>query len=35
MDLISLFRGAIGILLLVGISFLLSNNKSRINWKLV
>lgn len=35
MDPISLFRGMAGILLLVGISFLLSNNKSKINWRLV
>lgn len=35
MDFISLFRGLFGILLLVGISFIFSNNKSKINWKLV
>ena len=35
MDPISLFRGIAGILLLVGISFLLSSNKSKINWRLV
>jgi CNT family concentrative nucleoside transporter len=35
MEFISVFRGLIGILLLVGISFLLSNNKSKINWRLV
>jgi CNT family concentrative nucleoside transporter len=35
MDLISLSRGVIGILLLVGIAFILSNNKSKINWRLV
>ncbi len=35
MDIISVLRGFLGILLLVGISFLFSNNKSKINWKLV
>ena len=35
MDINSIFRGFIGILVLVGISFLLSNNKKKINWKLV
>ena len=35
MDFTSVLRGLIGILLLVGISFLLSNNKSKINWRLV
>jgi len=35
MDLIAISRGVIGILLLVGISFVLSNNKSKINWQLV
>ncbi len=35
MDLISIIRGLIGLLILVGISFLISNNKSKINWKLV
>lgn len=35
MDLISLLRGIFGIVLLLGIAFLLSNNKKRINWKLV
>jgi CNT family concentrative nucleoside transporter len=35
MEFVSVFRGLIGILLLVGISFLLSNNKSKINWRLV
>jgi len=35
MDFNSIIRGLIGILLLVGISFLLSNNKSKINWRLV
>ncbi|MCF6270676.1 MAG: NupC/NupG family nucleoside CNT transporter [Melioribacteraceae bacterium] len=35
MDFISIFRGMFGILLLVGIAFLLSNNKKNINWRLV
>lgn len=35
MDIISVLRGFLGILLLVGISFLFSNNKSKVNWKLV
>jgi CNT family concentrative nucleoside transporter len=35
MDFISIFRGMFGILLLVGIAFLFSNNKKRINWRLV
>jgi concentrative nucleoside transporter, CNT family len=35
MDFTSIFRGLLGILLLVGISFLFSNNKSKINWRLV
>jgi len=35
MDFVSIFRGMFGILLLVGIAFLLSNNKKRINWRLV
>ena len=35
MDFNSIIRGLLGILLLVGISFLLSNNKSKINWRLV
>ncbi len=35
MDIISVLRGLIGILLLIGISFLISNNKKKINWRLV
>lgn len=35
MDFVSIFRGMFGILLLVGIAFLLSNNKKKINWRLV
>ncbi|MCJ7553322.1 MAG: NupC/NupG family nucleoside CNT transporter [Ignavibacteriaceae bacterium] len=35
MDINSILRGLLGILLLIGISFLISNNKKKINWKLV
>lgn len=35
MDLLSLLRGILGLALLVGIAFLFSNNKRRINWNLV
>ncbi len=35
MDFISIFRGMFGIILLVGIAFLFSNNKKQINWRLV
>ena len=35
MDFVSIFRGMFGVLLLVGIAFLLSNNKKNINWRLV
>lgn len=35
MDFISLLRGIIGIALLLGIAFLFSNNKRKINWRLV
>jgi concentrative nucleoside transporter, CNT family len=35
MDFVSIFRGIFGILLLVGIAFLFSNNKKKINWRLV
>ncbi len=31
----SIFRGVIGIALLIGIAFLFSNNKKKINWRLV
>ncbi len=31
----SLFRGIIGIFVLIGIAFLLSNNKKKISWRLV
>jgi CNT family concentrative nucleoside transporter len=32
---ISLLRGALGILILLGIAFLFSNNKRKVNWRLV
>lgn len=35
MDFIALFRGILGILIILGIAFLLSNNKKLINWRLV
>ena len=35
MDFIALVRGIIGIAILLGIAFLFSNNKKRINWRLV
>ena len=35
MDFTSVLRGLFGIFLLVGISFIFSNNKSKINWRLV
>jgi CNT family concentrative nucleoside transporter len=36
MDLVfSILRGALGLLILLGIAFLFSNNKKKINWKLV
>ena len=35
MDFIALIRGIIGIALLLGIAFLFSNNKKKINWRLV
>jgi CNT family concentrative nucleoside transporter len=35
MDFTSLFRGIIGIIILLGIAFLISNNKKKINWRLV
>ncbi|WP_372489935.1 Na+ dependent nucleoside transporter N-terminal domain-containing protein [Chitinophaga sedimenti] len=31
----NLLRGGIGMLFLVGICYLLSNNRSAINWKLI
>ncbi len=35
MNFVFIFRGILGILLIVGISYLFSNNKKNINWKLV
>ncbi|HSP87446.1 MAG TPA: nucleoside transporter C-terminal domain-containing protein, partial [Ignavibacteriaceae bacterium] len=35
MNFIDILRGFLGILLLIGIAFLLSNNKKKINWRLV
>ena len=35
MDIVSVLRGIFGILVLLGIAFIFSNNKKRINWKLV
>ncbi|MBZ0179639.1 MAG: NupC/NupG family nucleoside CNT transporter [Melioribacteraceae bacterium] len=35
MDLVGLLRGIGGIILLLGIAFLLSNNRAKVNWKLV
>lgn len=35
MDMFSLLHGIFGIILLLGIAFLLSNNKKKINWRLV
>jgi CNT family concentrative nucleoside transporter len=35
MDIISILRGLVGILVLIGIAFLFSNNRKNINWKLV
>jgi concentrative nucleoside transporter, CNT family len=35
MDLISILRGALGLVLITGIAFLFSNNKRKIDWRLV
>ncbi|MDR3611066.1 MAG: nucleoside transporter C-terminal domain-containing protein [Ignavibacteriaceae bacterium] len=35
MDIISLIRGVVGLLLLIGIAFLFSGNKKSVNWRLV
>ena len=35
MDFTGIFRGILGLILLLGIAFLFSNNKKNINWKLV
>ncbi len=35
MDLISISRGILGLILIIGIAFLFSNNKKKIDWRLV
>lgn len=35
MNLITVFRGILGLVLILGIAFIFSNNKRRINWRLV
>lgn len=35
MEVISIFRGIIGVGVVLGIAFLISNNKTKINWRLV
>jgi len=35
MDLVTLLRGIIGVILIIGLAFLFSNNKRKISWKLV
>lgn len=35
MDIVAVLRGIFGILVILGIAFLFSNNKKKINWKLV
>jgi len=35
MDFSSLIRGILGIILILGIAFLFSNNKKKVDWKLV
>lgn len=35
MDFLSIIRGVIGLILLIGIAYIFSNNKKKINWKLV
>ncbi len=35
MDFISIVRGLIGVVVLIGIAFLFSNNKRQVNWRLV
>ncbi len=35
MDIISVIRGVIGVGFIIGIAFLFSNNKKRVNWRLV
>ncbi len=35
MDIYSILRGLIGVIVIIGIAFLFSNNKKKINWRLV
>lgn len=35
MDIVSVARGIFGVLFIIGIAFLFSNNKKRVNWRLV
>ncbi|MGE5498853.1 MAG: Na+ dependent nucleoside transporter N-terminal domain-containing protein, partial [Syntrophothermus sp.] len=35
MNIITVFRGILGLVLILGIAFIFSNNKRRINWRLV
>lgn len=35
MDIISILRGIIGIIVIIGLAFLFSNNKKKVNWRLV
>src|ERR1039457_6817360 len=35
MDILSVIRGAVGLLLILGIAFLFSANKKSVNWRLV
>ena len=35
MDIISVVRGIFGVLIIIGIAFLFSNNKRKVNWRLV
>ena len=35
MDIVSIFRGVLGIFVIVLIAFLFSNNKRKVNWRLV
>lgn len=35
MDIISLLRGMLGIVIILGIAFIISNNKRKVNWRLV
>jgi concentrative nucleoside transporter, CNT family len=35
MDILSIIRGAVGLLLILGIAFLFSSNKKSVNWRLV